>query len=57
MSNWAKHCELIRKYCDVKCITENAIWFYDCGIGYCELRTGESYLCNDWETFRLLAEE
>ena len=56
MNNWNKHCELIAEYCEVRYATSSAIWYFEDGVGYCELSNGESYLCADWEEFQLITE-
>lgn len=55
-NTWKKHCELIAKYCDVKYVTETAIWFFEDGTGYCETADGESYFCATWDEFLLITE-
>ena len=52
--NWMKHCELINEYCDVRYATQNAIWYYEDGYGYCETITGDTYSCNNWDEFNLI---
>ena len=56
-SNWVRHCELISAYCGVRYVSESAIWYFEDGFGYCELITGESYSCNNWEEFQLICAE
>ncbi len=56
-SNWVRHCELISAHCDVRDITENAIWYFEDGFGYCELRNGESYSCNNRDEFELILDD
>ena len=56
MNTWKKHCELVANYCDVKYVTETAIWFFEDDCGYCELITGECYYCNSWDDFLLITE-
>ena len=53
---WKKHCELIAKYCEVKYVTETAIWFFENGFGYCKTINGENYSCQTWEEFCLITE-
>ena len=55
-NTWKKHCELISEYCEVKYITDSAIWFFEDGFGYCETIEGDSYSCNTWEEFLLITE-
>ena len=55
-NTWKKHCELVAEYCDVKYITDTAIWFFEDGFGYCETIEGDSYSCNTWEEFLLITE-
>lgn len=55
-NSWKKHCELIATYCDVKYITDTAVWFFEGHTGYCETIDGESYFCSTWEEFLLITE-
>ena len=55
-NTWKKHCELIATYCDVKYITDTAVWFFEDHTGYCETIDGESYFCSTWEEFLLITE-
>ena len=55
-NTWEKHCELIAEYCEVKYVTDSAIWFFEDGFGYCETIDGESYSCGTWEEFMLIVE-
>lgn len=55
-NTWKKHCELIAKYCDVKYVTDTAIWFFEDGTGFCETADGESYFCATWDEFLLITE-
>lgn len=55
-NTWKKHCELIAEYCEVKYVTDSAIWYFENGFGYCETITGESYFCETLDEFLLITE-
>ena len=56
MNRWAEHVALIKRACDVKAETADAIWYRDGDAGICEMRNGASFTCGDLNEFHELCE-
>ena len=56
MNHWAEHVALIKRACDVKVETADAVWYRDGDAGICEMRNGASFTCGDLNEFNEFCE-